>query len=292
MFSRSTSGVETGPELGLRDRLNQGLAIAGSVLAMAGGILVREAVMHPAKAQAEQQCTTETTTTTDGTTTTTTETTHCSDTSDDGSNDQSGGQQPSQPKPDKPDNKHKNGKTHQGKSIHGPKADKTDSQKNFRGYNMDDTQFTDGNGCFVTGEASALRRVTGDAHITPRRLDYPELRHHWGPDEKGQGVHGFLFDAVLPKTAARYGVKVWPTDFRGAVKAIKMGDQVMMLAAPGHFTSAGHYMDAWKVVSGNRLVIDDPNGKGKHGDSERPGGWSGSQLKTAGIIGYRVLHLR
>lgn len=289
MFSRSSSGIETGPELSLKDRLNQSLAIAGSILTLAGGTFVREAVLHPDKALAEQQCTTETTTTTDGTTTTTTETTHCTDTSDDSSD-----QQPSQPKPDNPDNpkgKPKPDKPHHGKSIHGPKTDKTDSQDNFPGYNMDDTQFTDGNGCFVTGEASALRRVTGDARITPRRLDYPELRHHWGPDEKGQGVHGFLFDDVLPKTAARYGVKVWPTDFRGAVKAIKMGDQVMMLAEPGHFTDAGHYMDAWKA-HGNKLVIDDPNGKGKHGDSERPGGWSGSQLRTAGIIGYRVLHQR
>lgn len=291
MFSRSTSGIETGPELSLRDRLNQGLAVAGSVLALASGMLVREAVLHPDKAQAEQQCTTETTTTTDGTTTTTTETTHCTDSSDDGSSDQSGSQQPSEPKPDKPDNKHKNGKTHQGKSIHGPKTDKTDSQENFPGYNMEDTAFTDHNGCFVTSAASALRRVTGDAHITPKRIYYPALRSRWTPSG-GVKDGAYLFDA-LPSIARHFDVKVYKIDGpRGAVKALHNGDQVQMLAAPpSHFTLGGHYLDARALTPSGRLILDDPNGKGLHGDSERPNGWSPAQLKAAGIVAYRGLHL-
>lgn len=271
--------------------LKKGMALAGSIIAMSGVVLEHELVF-PDKAVAEQQCTTETTSTTapDGTVTTT-ETEHCTDTSG-SSDDSSGNQQPSKPKPDKPDNQnggHKHGKTHHGKTVHGPKVDKTDSQKNFPGYDMGDTAFTDGNGCFITSAASALRRETGDAHITPRSIYYPALKKMWSPSTGVKG--GLLFDA-LPSIASHFDVKVYKTNFKGAVKAIKNDDEVMMLAANGHFTSQGHYMDAWKVVNGNRLVIDDPNGKGKHGDSERPGGWSGSELQRAGIIGYRVLHLR
>lgn len=295
-IKQTTAGVFN--KLADANTLNKGMAIAGSVITLAGGMLAREAVFNPAEAVAAQVCTTETTTSTapDGTVTTT-ETQHCTDSSDSGDDSSSGDQQPAQPKPDKPDKpdhqkgNHKSGKTHHGKTVHGPKVDKTDSQKKFKGYDMGDTAFTDSNGCFVTGEASALRRETGDAHIKPRSLYYPELRQHWGPDESGGSVHGYLFDDVLPKTAARYNVKVYKTTFKGAVKAIQNGHEVMMLAAKGYFTDGGHYMDAWKVVNGNRLVIDDPNGKGKHGDSERPGGWSASQLRSAGIIAYRKLVL-
>jgi hypothetical protein len=293
-IKQTTAGVFN--KLTDANTLNKGMAIAGSVITIAGGMLAREAVFNPAEAVAAQVCTTETTTSTapDGTVTTT-ETQHCTDSSDSSDDSSSGDQQPAQPKPDKPDKpdhqkgNHKSGKTHHGKTVHGPKVDKTDSQKKFKGYDMGDTAFTDGNGCFITSAASALRRETGDAHVTPRSIYYPALKKMWGPSTGVKG--GLLFDA-LPSIASHLDVKVYKTNFAGAVKAIKNDDEVMMLAAPGHFTSQGHYMAAWKVVNGKRLVIDDPNGKGKHGDSERPGGWSGPELQRAGIIGYRVLHLK
>ncbi|HET7673397.1 MAG TPA: hypothetical protein VFK11_02720 [Candidatus Saccharimonadales bacterium] len=297
MPEQGVEAIRQNPNLSIRDRLSKGLALAGSVLAMAGGTLVREAVWHPPSAVAAQECTTTTTTNEVNGVTTTTESTQCSDTDESDNGDSS---QPAQTPKNEGKSGSKDGKSggkrhhkpKNGKTIHGPKTDPADSQKDFEGYDMGDSSFTDGNGCFVTGEASALRRVTGNPRIRPRSLYYPELRRHWGPDEKGGSVHGFLFDDVLPRTAARYGVKVWDTDFRGAVKAIKNGDQVMLLAEPGYFTDAGHYMDAWKVAGGNRLVIDDPNGKGKHGDSERPGGWSGAELSRAGVTDFRVLHLK
>ncbi len=280
--------------------LKKGLAIGGSVLALAGGTLAREAVFNPAEATAGVECTTTETTTTDGTTTTTTETTHCADDGGDSSGttaDQPSGptDTPSNPGHQQPNDnqggnhKHNHGKPDHNQTVHGPKDDKTDFQKNFPGYNMEDSPFTDGNGCFVTSAASSLRRETGNAHITPKKIYFPALQQMWSPSAGVKG--GLLFDA-LPSISSHFDVKVYKTNFQGAVKAIKNDDEVMMLAAPGHFTSQGHYMAAWKLAGGNRLVIDDPNGKGKHGDSERPGGWSGSELKRAGIIGYRVLHLR
>jgi len=39
------------------------------------------------------------------------------------------------------------------------------TQKDFPGYNMEASWFTDGNGCFITGAASGLRRETGNKHI-------------------------------------------------------------------------------------------------------------------------------
>jgi hypothetical protein len=182
----------------------------------------------------------------------------------------------------------------QGGSVHQPKNgpdSKADSQENFPGYNMEDTSFTDHNGCFVTSAASALRRVTGDSHITPRKIYYPALRKLWSPSSGVKG--GLLFDA-LPSIASHFDVKVYKIDSaRGALRAVRKGDQVQMLAAPpSHFTYGGHYLDARATTpNGKKLILDDPNGRGLHGDSERRSGWSPSQLVSAGIVDYRGLHL-
>ena len=49
--------IDQGPSLSVRDRIDYGLAIAGSVLTMAGGVLAHEAVF-PATASADESCTT------------------------------------------------------------------------------------------------------------------------------------------------------------------------------------------------------------------------------------------
>lgn len=212
------------------------------------------------------------------------------------------GQDPNSPDNPAPNNPPKNGNdggngnndNHQGGKNNQPDngGDSADnSQINFRGYNMEDTAFTDHNGCFITSAASALRRVTGDSHITPRKIYYPALRKLWSPSAGVKG--GLLFDA-LPSIASHYDVKVYKIDnARGALRAVSRGDQVQMLAAaPSHFTYGGHYLDARATTpNGKKLILDDPNGNGLHGDSERASGWSPSQLKSAGIIGYRGLHL-
>ncbi len=264
--------------------LKKGLAISGSVIAMSGAILENEAIF-PDKAQAETVCTTTTSTTVDGTTQTTTETTTCTD-SPAVDSPASTAENPTKPDKPIPHHPHKPDK-------HAPKSDKNkdkkaNSQKGFLGYNMEDSAFTDGNGCFITAAASALRRETGNAHITPKKIYYPELHRRWSPSG---GVNGFLFDA-LPAIAARHNVAVYDTGFKGLVKALKNRDEGMLLAAPGHFTSAGHYIAVRGVTKSGKVILDDPNGKGKYGDSERKSGWSGSQLKAAAVIDYRVLHLK
>lgn len=169
---------------------------------------------------------------------------------------------------------------------------KANSQKNFKGYDMQASPFTDGNGCFITSVASALRRETGNSNIKPtsNKLYHPELRRRWTPG--GGVVRGAYLFQALPAMAARYNVKVSGSDsFNSAAirRAIRRNDEVVILAQAGHFTAGGHYMAIRGLTQSGRFVIDDPNGKGRHGDSERKRGWSGSELKAGGVIAYRVL---
>ena len=97
---------------------------------------------------------------------------------------------------------------------------------------------------------------------------------------------------VQVRGGVRPGQKFDSEDFKDIRKAKRQNDEVMILAAAGHFTSGGHYMSIRRVTKTGRLVIDDSNGKGKYGDSERPEGWSARELIDGGIINYRVLHLK
>lgn len=278
------------PQLSIGNKLRKGVALASTVIAMAGTYIGAKEVISPDKADAALECTTTTTTTEENGSVTTTQSTECTDVPTDDSTPEatptSPTPEPKQPKPDKPTSKpNKDKKDH----AEDTKTKKANSQKGFAGYNMEDSSFTDGNGCFITAAASSLRRETGNKHITPRSIYYPAVRSRWTP---GAGVHGFLFDA-LPSMASRHQVKVYDTGFKGALKAKKNGDEVMVLAAPGHFTSQGHYMAVRGVTkNGKKLILDDPNGRGRYGDSERKSGWNGRQLKAGGVIDYRVLHLK
>ena len=62
-------------------------------------------------------------------------------------------------------------------------------KRSFSGYNMGASPFTDGNGCFITASASALRRVTGDQNITPRSLYRGKIRTNGVPKEVLLGVN-------------------------------------------------------------------------------------------------------
>lgn len=160
------------------------------------------------------------------------------------------------------------------------------SQHYFQGYDMGASSFTDGNGCFVTATASALRRINDDAGITPRSVYKGKaITSRWSPSG---GVRGYLFDA-LPSIAKRFGVQVKKTGFKGVRAAINAGGQGMVLFRPGYFTGQGHYMTVKETLPNGRVILDDPNGKGRHGDSERAKGWSASELRAKGALAYRAL---
>lgn len=272
-------------KLPLPSRLQKGLAIAGAVTSLASGMVAREAVFSPDKASAAMECTT---TVENGVTTT-----ECSEESSSANGTPTPTDTvPNQPKaPDEASAGKKPPKTGKNDGHKGSKGKQKEnnSEKDFPGYNMEDSSFTDGNGCFITAAASSLRRETGNSNITPKKIFYPELRSKWSPTA---GVKQGLLFSALPAMAARHNVKVWETGFEGALEAKKSGDEVMLLAEPGHFTSVGHYMAVRGVTkNGRKLIVDDPNGRGKYGDSERKSGWSGKELKRAGVIDYRVLHL-
>jgi hypothetical protein len=178
---------------------------------------------------------------------------------------------------------------------------KTNSQKHFRGYDMGNSSFTDGNGCFITAAASAFRRETGNRHIRPTsgKLYHPELKSRWDP-YNGVKEPAYLFDA-LPAMAARYNLKVSggesglyfdAEEAQAMRRALRRNDEVMIVASAGHFTAGGHYMAVRGLTRGGRFIIDDPNGTGRHGDSERSIGWSGAELGAAGVFDYRILSLR
>lgn len=160
------------------------------------------------------------------------------------------------------------------------------SERYFPGYEMGASSFTDGNGCFVTSAASALRRATGDETITPQSVYKGKaITSRWSP---GGGVRGYLFDA-LPSMAQRFGIKVKKTGFKGVIEALNSGGQAMVLFDIGRFTNQGHYMAIRKSLPNGRVVLDDPNGEGMQGDSERSKGWNASELKAGGAIAYRTL---
>lgn len=285
-------GAKEATQLSIGEKLKKGLALASTVIAIAGSYAMAKDITSPNKASAEMECTTSTTTTEVNGVITTTETTECNESSD--SSDPSNPTQPQQPsktpKPPKPENNHpKPDKDKKKESREDEKRKQANSQKGFPGYDMGSSSFTDGNGCFITAAASSLRRETGNENITPKKIYYPALRQRWSPSG---GVNGFLFDA-LPSMAEKHNVKVYDTNFKGALRAKKNGDEVMILAAPGHFTGVGHYMAVRGVTNnGRKLILDDPNGKGRNGDSERKSGWNARQLRAGGVIDYRVLHLR
>lgn len=164
-------------------------------------------------------------------------------------------------------------------------------EENFQGYNMGASEFTDGNGCFVTATGSAFRRATGDADVTPRAVYVGNaIKKRWSPST---GVkQGNLFDA-LPQMAKHFGLKVKKVGARGLQEAVREGDEGMILFMPGHFAGgSGHYVAVRSVLPNGNLVLDDPNGKGKSGDSERKRGWSLRELKNKGAIKFRTIRPR
>lgn len=69
--------------------------------------------------------------------------------------------------------------------------------------------------------------------------------------------------------------------FRYAARSIPYGAQAVVLFRFGHFTSTGHCVVLYDYAHGH-FQISDPNGKGKHGDSERRKGWSAKALLRRG----------
>ena len=130
-------------KLSIGNRLRKGMALAGTVISMAGGIMQHE-IIFPDKAQAEMECTTTTTTTEENGVVTTTEATECTDSSDtvpatkppktEAKPDKSG------PQPDKENHKpDKAKKQEKQEAREDARQKKANSQKGFPGYNMEDS---------------------------------------------------------------------------------------------------------------------------------------------------------
>lgn len=170
----------------------------------------------------------------------------------------------------------------------------SDSQESFPGYDMGARAFTARVGCFITSASSAFRRLTGRASLTPEKLYNQDTKHkdiktQWKP--VSGVIKGNLFDS-LPAMAKRLHATAKPATPEQVKKAMRSGDgsQAMVLFKSGYFAGPkGHYMAVLKVLPNGNEVLDDPNGNGKHHDSERPEGWSPQALSQRGAIAYRLI---
>jgi hypothetical protein len=145
-----------------------------------------------------------------------------------------------------------------------------------------------GNTCCFTSMDMVLRNLEG-IQISPMNLE-----HQFSYDMTSGGAsfsldtdvarqyHLIIHQYTTPESLA--------AGFRDARQAIKEGGLAVIHVQYGHFTGARHCMVVWKLVDGN-FRISDPNRRGKHGDSERPQGWSEQFLINQGKV-FRISVLR
>jgi hypothetical protein len=120
-------------------------------------------------------------------------------------------------------------------------------------------------GCGPTSLAMIGATLLGDKSITPL-----VLANRYGARYHTNGTAWSL----MPVFAQDYGLKYQDlgTNLQAAADVLKGGGLVLISVDPGYFTSQGHFM-VIRAVSpdGTTFYINDPNGKGRHGDSESRG---------------------
>ncbi len=141
-------------------------------------------------------------------------------------------------------------------------------------YNQGDTQWAGlpygagktsigSSGCGPTSMAMIAATLTGDHSITPKTI----------ADRYGASYHvseGTSW-GVFPVFGADYGLKMTDlgTNLQAAANIIRQGGLVIISVDPGYFTGGGHLMVIRAVsADGSGFYLADPNGNGRHGDSE------------------------
>jgi hypothetical protein len=129
-------------------------------------------------------------------------------------------------------------------------------------------------GCGPTSAAEVITNVSGH-YATPRKMADILSPKYYIP---GSGTRPEAFKYL----GRRFNLEVHKTDLDDARDVIKYGGGLAIVhASPGYFTGLGHYMVLKDVKSG-KFRISDPNGRGKHGDSESRL-WSAAALRSNGV---------
>lgn len=120
-------------------------------------------------------------------------------------------------------------------------------------------------GCGPTSLAMIGSTLLGDSSITPLTVATKYGDQHHIP---GDGTNWTL----MPVFAHDNGLKMQDlgTDLSAAAEIIRSGGMVLVSVAPGYFTTGGHLMVIRAITpDGTGFYLNDPNGDGKHGDSEK-----------------------
>jgi hypothetical protein len=139
--------------------------------------------------------------------------------------------------------------------------DQTDPKWSNHPYGADKSSIGE-SGCGPTSLAMIAATLLGDNSITPVTI----------ADRYGAQYHqdGTVW-SLMPVFARDYGLKYQDlgTNLQAAADVLKGGGLVLISVDPGYFTSQGHFMVLRAVTpDGTAFYINDPNGKGRHGDSE------------------------
>lgn len=123
-------------------------------------------------------------------------------------------------------------------------------------------------GCGPTSAAMVISTETG-RRVTPHKIGHMLTPKFWA---RGSGTKptGFAY------LAKRFGLTEQHSDLQDAKEILREGGLAIVHAAPGHFTSAGHYMVLKSLYHGRFKLADPNNAPGR--DSEVRW-WSPRQLK-------------
>ena len=119
-------------------------------------------------------------------------------------------------------------------------------------------------GCGPTSIAMVVATLTGDSSITPLTIAnrYGNQYH-----PAGDGTSWAVFPVVAQDYHLQY--QDLGTNLAAVPAIIKAGGLVIISVGPGYFTAAGHLMVIRAVsADGTQFYLADPNGTGRHGDSE------------------------
>ncbi len=122
-------------------------------------------------------------------------------------------------------------------------------------------------GCGPTSIAMVVATLTGNSSVTPLTIanKYGGQYH-----PAGDGTSW----AVFPVVGRDYGLQEQNlgTDLSSVPAILKQGGLVIISVGAGYFTSDGHIMVIRAVsADGTQFFLADPNGTGRHGDSETRG---------------------
>jgi hypothetical protein len=159
------------------------------------------------------------------------------------------------------------------KKKHTTSSSERQSRNQFVNYNQAAWE-RPGTACGPTSIGMVTATLKGNKHITPNTMTH-QIPKKWYWPGSGTDPHAFFY------IGNKYDIDVEHGDLNDARRVIEDGGLAIVHAKPGYFTANGHYM-VLRAVKNGKFRIADPNGKGRHGDSESHL-WGARELRAKGI---------